>query len=216
MDDYADRERDFNSTLGSVMGNWMSSLSQADIDRQSAWLVEVQKLFTPDKDGKVPTVDLSSKVDFAGSKADSSVGVTIPVGVALLGDQFAADTATLNMHMAVHSTSLDDTNEKGSAQGSGSASFGIGPWKVGVKISASMSVASEHKRQSDYRSTTDATLNMKRIPTPEPIQVALDLWSDIVRAQADIARAQMGAAANAAAKESGLIPGSGTTPPPKT
>ena len=209
MAEYSDRERDFDASLGQVMGSWMTALVTADILRQKAWLAEIQTLFTPDKDGNIPTVDLTTKLDFAGKKADSNIGVQFPVGIALLGEQFAADSAKLSMTMNVEASSLDDTTEKAEASGSGEASYGVGPFKVGIKVSASMSVNSEQKRSSDYRATTEAELNMTRVQSPEPIMRAMDVWSKLVDAQGQIALAQMGVQAQAAAQQSGLLPASG-------
>ena len=57
---YAGREQQFDSSLGSYVGSIMSSLSAADIQRQRDWLAAVQALATPDKDGNMPTLQLSS------------------------------------------------------------------------------------------------------------------------------------------------------------
>ena len=222
--EFNDAAQQFNASIGEVMGAWMTALTKADVDRQVAWSRLLQELFTPDKNGAIPTVDMVSKLAFgtpatppshleAGgtTPTDSSVGISFPVGLAIMGEQFAADTATLAMDMRVASSALDSSSLQGSASGSGEARIGWGPFSAKISISASMSTSSERKRQSDYTSTTHAELAMKRVPTPEPVQVALEAWTDLVRVQGEIAKAQMLGAAQKAAEADKLLPAGTTT-----
>ena len=223
--EFNDGAQNFNASIGEVMGSWMSALTKADVDRQVAWTRLLQELFTPDKSGTVPTVNMISKLAFGGASppstldlgaggttpTDSSVGISFPVGLAVMGEQFAADTASLAMDMRVSSSALDTSSLSGSASGSGEAKIGWGPFSAKISISASMSTSSERKRQSDYSSTTHAELTMKRVPTPEPVQVALEAWTDLVRVQGEIAKAQMLGAAQKAAEADKLLPAGTTT-----
>ena len=212
-DPFAAREHAFNSSLGDVMGNWMAALTKAEVDRQIAWAAQLVRLFTPDAQGNVPTVDMTSKLDFSDGKDPaqaSSVGIKFPVGLAIMGEQFAPDTASLTMDMNVSSSTLDTSSLSGKVEGSGEAKVGWGPISATVKISASMSTSSDKKRQSDYRSTTHAELQMKRVPTPEPVQVALNAWTDLVHVQGEIAKAKILASAQQTAESDKLIPANPT------
>ena len=56
MSEYADREKQFDASLGNVMGGWMLDVAKADLARQQGWLEAIQVLTTPDKTGKIPEI----------------------------------------------------------------------------------------------------------------------------------------------------------------
>ena len=58
MAEYADREQQFDASLGNVMGGWMLDVAKADLARQQGWLEAVQLLTQPDKNGKIPEITL--------------------------------------------------------------------------------------------------------------------------------------------------------------
>lgn len=187
MPEYEDRERQFDASLGNVMGGWMSEIARADLLRQRGWLEAITKLATPDKNGHIPMVTLSSGVKGEGGKPLAASDITFPVVLALLGEQFAGTEAELSMNMNISSSTSDDVSGKqeGSAEGSGEGHI-LG-FKIGVKVSASFSESEEHKRESDYRATTSATLKMARVLTPEPLQRILGAYMKIVDVECKIA-----------------------------
>ena len=216
MAEYADREANFNATLGQTMGSWMSEIAKADILRQKAWLTEVVALATPDKDGNIPMVQLASGLKGEGGKPLAEADMSFPVVLALLGQQFAGTDADLSMTMNVSASTLDETagKQEGSAEGSGSGSI-LG-FHVGVKVSASFSESEDHKRESDYRATTTANLKMARVPTPEPIQRVLAAYLTLVDTEAQLAQAAIQQYAKSKAQDQGLLPKDtgGDTPAP--
>ncbi len=180
MAEYADRESSFDSSLGSVMGSWMEEVSKADLTRQQGWLEAVQVLATKDKSGKIPTITLASGLTDASGKAIDGADISFPIVLAMMGQQFAAKDAALAMSMNVSASTVDDTQGQQSGTAEGEASFGIGGLKATVKVSASFSESEDHKRESDYRATTSATVNMARVDTPEPIQRVLEAYMKLV------------------------------------
>lgn len=209
MAEYADREQQFNATLGNVMGSWMLEIAKADLTRQQGWLEAVTALATPDKNGNIPMVTLSSGITGADDKPVSGADIKFPVVIAMLGEQFAGQEADLSMTMNVSASTLDETHgqQAGSAEGEGSV--GIGPLKATVKVSASFSEAEDHKRESDYRATTSANLKMARVPTPEPIQRVLQAFLQTVDVECQIATAIIQQNAQAKAQQRGLLPAGG-------
>ena len=207
MAEYANREHDFNASLGQTMGGWMLEIAKADLFRQRGWVDEIVRLATPDKNGNIPMVTLTSGLKGEGGKALSEADMSFPVVLALMGQQFAGTEADLSMTMNVSASTLDETQgeQKGSAEGSGSGSV-LG-FHVGVKVSASFSESEDHKRESDYRATTSANLKMARVPTPEPIQRVLEAYMTIVDVEAKLAQAAIGANATAQAQAKGPDPG---------
>ena len=192
----------------------MLEVAKADLARQQGWLQAVTALATPDKDGKIPQITLSSGITGPKGKEEAGAAVTFPVVLALIGEQFAAATADLSMTMNVSASTLDETKgeQSGSAEGSGSGSI-LG-FHVGVKVSASFSESEDHKRESDYRATTSASIHMERVKTPEPIQRVLSAFMNVVDVECQIAQAQIGAAGKAKAQAAGLLPAGDDTPAP--
>ena len=215
MAEYADREKQFDSSLGNVMGSWMLEIAKADLTRQQGWLEAVQALATPDKDGNIPQVTLHSGITGPDAKPISGADITFPVVLAMLGEQFAGQEADLNMTMNVSASTLDETHGKQEGSATGEASFGIGGLKATVKVSASFSEAEDHKRASDYRATTSANLKMARVPTPEPIQRVLQAFLKTVDVECQIATAIIQQNAQAIAQQKGLLPAGGDTPAPE-
>ena len=210
MAEYEDREQQFDASLGDVMGSWMLEVAKADLTRQQGWLAAVQALSTPDKSGKLPTVTLAAGLTDDAGKLDDAGNVSFPVVLALLGQQFAADTASLAMTMNVSASQLSEV--KGEQQGSaeGQASFGIAGLKATVKVAASFSESEDRKRSSDYRATTTANVTMKRVATPEPIQRVLQAFLHVVDTECQLALAAVQKDAQAKAQKSGLLPKEGT------
>lgn len=181
----------FNASLGTYMGTWMKELAFADLERQKGWLEAVEELSKPDKDGNIPTITLHSGISGSDGKLISGADITFPTIIALLGEQFAAETATYTTDMTVNSSVVDDTaaqeEEKGSASGEGN----ILGFKVKVSMSVSASESQDHKRESDYSNTTHAELQMSRVKTPEPIQKILQAYLSIIDVECEIAKAKI-------------------------
>ena len=206
MSEYADREQQFDASLGNVMGSWMLEVAKADLARQQGWLEGVQALATPDKNGKIPEITLASGITGPDGKAVSGADITFPVVLAMLGQQFAAESADLAMTMNVSASTLDETKGQQSGTATGEGKFGIAGLSVTVKVSASFSESEDHKRSSDYRATTSATVKMARVATPEPIQRVLAAFMDIVDVECAIASAIVKANGKALAQKGGLLP----------
>ena len=206
MGDFADQQRDFNASLGGVMGGWMLEVAKADLVRQSGWVSAVQQLATPDKDGNIPQVTLASGLTGPDGKPIDGAAITFPVVLALLGQQFAAETADLSMSMNVDATTLDETKgeQQGTAEASGEGSI-LG-FKVSLKVTASFSESEDRKRTSDMRSVTTASVHMARVPTPEPIQRVLEAFMRIVDVQCKLAEAHIAANGQDQARAQGLLP----------
>ena len=204
--DFANREQQFDSSLGSYVGSIMSAVARADVQRQRDWLSAVQALAAPDKDGKVPTLDLRSGLTDKSGKAIAGADVSFPLVLALLGSQLAGTDVEAAFTMNTESSTLDDTNVNAKESGSGEAHFGIGGFSVGVKISVTASESAEHKRTSDYRATTSCTVKMGRVPTPEPVQRMESAFMKLVDVECKIAIAEIEKNAKERAQDAGLLP----------
>ena len=213
MAEYADREKQFDASLGNVMGSWMLDVAKADLARQQGWLEAIQVLTQPDKNGKIPQITLASGITGADNKPLSGADITFPVALALMGQQFAGTEADLAMTMNVSASTLDETKGQQSGTATGEGKFGIAGLSVTVKVSASFSEAEDHKRASDYRATTTASVKMARVPTPEPVQRVLEAFMKIVDVECKITEAIIEGNAQKVAQQKGLLPPDPKSPP---
>ena len=206
MAEYEDREQQFDASLGNVMGGWMLDVAKADLARQQGWLEAIQLLTQPDKSGKIPQITLASGITGVDGKPLSGADVTFPVALALMGQQFAGTEADLAMTMNVSASTLDETKGQESGSASGEGKFGILGLSITVKVSASFSASEDHKRASDYRATTTASVKMARVPTPEPVQRVLESFMSIVDVECKLAKAVIDGNAAKVAQQKGLLP----------
>ena len=214
MAEYAGREAAFDASLGDTMGGWMLDVAKADLARQQGWLEAVQALATPDKNGNIPQITIASGITGPDGKPLAGADITFPVVLAMLGEQFAAETADLAMTMNVSASTLDETKGEQAGTAEGEGKFGIGALSVSVKVSASFSESEDHKRESDYRATTTASIHMARVSTPEPIQRLLEAFMKIVDVECAVATAIIQQNATAVAQDKGLLPAPDDTPAP--
>ena len=212
MAEYADREKQFDASLGNVMGGWMLDVAKADLARQQGWLEAVQLLTQPDKSGKIPQITLASGITGADGKPLSGADITFPVALALMGQQFAGTEADLGMTMNVSASTLDETKGQQSGTAEGEGKFGIAGLDVTVKVSASFSESEDRKRASDFRAATTASVKMARVPTPEPVQRCLEAFMKIVDVECQIAKAVIEGNAQKVAQQKGLLPPDSKTP----
>lgn len=212
MAEYEDREQQFNASLGNVMGSWMVEIAKADLTRQQGWLEIVQALAKPDEDGNIPLITLASGIKGPDDKPLAGADISFPIVLAMLGEQFAGTEAELDMTMNVSASTLDETQGQQQGSAEGEAKFGIAGLSATVKVSASFSESEDHKRESDYRATTSATLKMARVPTPEPIQRMLQAFLTTVDVEAQIAQSLIQGNAKALAQKKGLLPAGDDSP----
>ena len=172
MAEYADREKQFDASLGNVMGGWMLDVAKADLARQQGWLEAVQLLTQPDKSGKIPQITLASGITGADGKPLSGADITFPVALALMGQQFAGTEADLGHDH--ERLGVDAGRDEGAAVRNGRPAKGssVSPDWIGdgKGLGIVFSESEDRKRASDFRAATTASVKMARVPTPEPVQ----------------------------------------------
>lgn len=168
MAEYQNRERDYNDNLGQVVGRFCTAIVEADSEAKDAHTKRVLSLL------KLPNAEFVADTSVIGSKKPLQTRVSVPVMSVTDVKPIEISNATLTLDMSVSATTSDTTNIASKSSMEASGKVGYGPFSLGVKISADVSVAKESKRESDYRSTTHAEVTMNQGKTPEGLMLILD------------------------------------------
>ena len=168
MAEYENRERDYNDNLGQVIGRFCTAIVEADAEAKDAHVKRVLALL------KLPNAHFIADTSVIGVKQPLQTRVSVPVLSIVKANPIEIDQANLSLDMNVSASTSDtlDVASKTSVEGSGRV--GWGPFSIGIKIRADVSVAKESKRQSDYRSTTHADVTMKQGAPPEGLSLIID------------------------------------------
>lgn len=212
MAEFENREEQYNDNLGLVIGRFCTAIVEADSEAKDAYTKRVLALV------KAGNVDFVADTTIIGSKSPLQTRVSVPTLSVTDAKPIEISTATLDLDMTVDAHRSDVTSEQAKAGGSGEAKIGYGPFSVGIKVTASMSVSNEHKRTSDYRSHTHAHVEMGQAETPEGISLILDSLNKSTSKALEINQAIIQAKIDAVAGEavkSGDAPKPSNDPKPK-
>ena len=199
MAEYAEREMNFNKSLGGVVAGFAAAIVDADSRAKDAHVDRIAKVLDADN------VQFSASVSLIGREEKLETTIDVPRIAVTVVNPVEIDSATLTMSMSVSASqeSASDIASKTSVGGSGK--IGWGPVSFGVKFNAEVSVAKTEKRKSDYRSTTEAYLSMKQGEAPEGLSVIIDTISETVRAGLEINKGLMQRQAEAMAQGAGVV-----------
>ena len=174
MAEYADRERNFNDSLGPTMGKFAVAMVQADSLSKDAGLHRAMQLAGMDN------VEFNTKTSLIGLDQPLETRMSVPPIAIVKSNPLEIQEANMSMDMTVSASQESSSSLKSDTEvkGSGSANFGF--FKVGVSMKAAVSVAKESKRKSDYRATTHADLKMVQGDTPEGLARIIDAITETV------------------------------------
>ena len=204
--DFIPQSQAFNASLGEILGKTAVDLCSADAQARQANSNMIIAMMTTEDGKPRPPVDFISQVYMGNGKPPLETKVEVPLVSIVNTDSFLPDTATVTLDMTVSASSEDDAQAQASGGGSGEASVGYGPFKASVKVQASFSSSEQHKRSSDYRSTTHAELCMKRQPPPEGLSRIMDSMMRTVDVGLKIAEQEALDAAEKGAKDDKVNP----------
>ena len=202
-DQFAAREKDFNSGLGDVVGGFALGLTKADAMQADAVFQRFIEVMDPEK---YPNVEQVMSVSLIGHDKPLETRISVPALVLMPTDGLVADEATLSMDMSVTARQEDTSSLNAKIGAKGSAGVGFGPFQAKVQISAEMSVSKDSKRSSDYTSTTHAELKMRRMPLSEGCQMLIDAANKTVRKGLELNDVILQQQVQAAAADAGVLP----------
>ena len=171
MAEFVNRERDFNDNLGQVVGRFATAIVEADAEAKDAHVRRVLALL------EAPNAEFIADTSIIGSDAPLQTRVSVPVLSVVQANPVQIEEANLSLDMTVSASASDTLSVASKTSVAGHGKAGFGPFSVGIKLSADVSVAKDHKRTSDYRATTHADLKMSQGETPEGLSLILDMFN---------------------------------------
>ena len=117
--------------------------------------------------------------------------------------------------MTVHASKTDTLAIAGKLDVTGEGKIGWGPFSVGVQVTASMSVSKESKRASDYRSHTNAHVQMAQGAPPEGVSLILNSLNATTAKALELNQALIQFEMQAMAADAAANPGPQPEPQPK-
>ena len=170
MAEYENRERNYNNGLGKIVGSFAMGCVQADNLAKDAYVQRQMMLMGEDP----PNVDFLARTTLVGLEQALETRVSVPKIILAPSTPLMIERAFLSMDMTVSAHTEDNLSVQSDIEAEGSAKIGYGPIGGELRIKASVSVAKENKRSSDYTSTTHADLTMVQGPAPEGLMKIID------------------------------------------
>ena len=179
-DQFRAREAAYNDNLGQVVGRFATGIVEADSAAKDAHCRRVLNLI--DK----PNAEFSTESGLIGMEQKLETKMSVPAVVVTDMRPIAIEEATLEMDMTVSASNEKVDKLDSQSSGEGSGKIGWGPFSIGIKVKADVSVGKSHKRNSDYRSHTNAKLTMRQAPIPEGLALIIDAMNKNVAVAAQI------------------------------
>ena len=170
MAEYENRERNYNNGLGKIVGSFAMGCVQADNLAKDAYVQRQIMLMGEDP----PNVDFLARTNLIGLDQPLETRVSVPKIILAPSTPLMIEKAMLTMDMTVSAHTEDNLSVQSDIEAEGSAKIGYGPIGGELRIKASVSVAKESKRASDYTSTTHAEVTMVQGPAPEGLMKIID------------------------------------------
>ena len=180
MADFARREHDYNDNLGQVIGRFCTGIVEADSAAKDAAARRVMALV------EEPNAEFLAESNLIGMEEKLQTRISVPALAIVQSNPIQIDEAKLVMDMNVSASQTNTTSLDSRSKVEGSGKIGWGPFSIGVKITADVSVGKESKRQSDYRSTTHAEVTMRQGSTPEGLMLIIDSLNKTVSKSLEI------------------------------
>ena len=170
MAEFVQRENRYNNGLADIVQSFAIGCVIADNAAKDAYVERQIKLMNQEK----PNVDFVAKTTLIGIEQPLETKVSVPKIVLAPSDSFIIERANLTLDMTVSAHAEDNLSVKSDTEVEGSAKVGLGLFSASMRVKASVSVASDKKRSSDYTSTTHADLTMCQGPAPEGLMKIID------------------------------------------
>ena len=201
MAEYENREAAYNNGLARVVGSYAMGLVEADNLSKDAYIERIERLLNQEQ----PNIDFMARTTLVGLEQAMETRVSVPKVIVAPPKPIVIDETNLSLDMTVAAHSEDSLALNFGLEAEGEANIGVGMFSAKVRVKASLSLAKESKRSSDYTSTTHVDLRMVQGEAPEGLMKiidslnattvkALELNSDLITQQYGRLVAESGAA----------------------
>lgn len=194
---FPERERNFNDSLGRVIGRFCISCVEADSAAKDKYIERIAEL------SKMENLTSEAEVSIVGMKEKLTASMNYPVLTVAPTRPFEIEKALISMDMTTSSTESDSSSVASKSAGKGTAKIGWGPLSVGISVSASVSTSKEHKRSSDYRATTHAEVTMVQGEVPEGVALIVEAMNGVMATGLEINKMLINKQAAKMAEEAG-------------
>ena len=176
MEEYERRERRFNESLPGIFASYARGVMMAEAEGKMAFLEFVKGVLAE------PNLTISQKMTIIDRKA-FKIGVNMPVASVIDMSPVGIKRAVIKMSITTsdHQESASTKDKDVATDSQTDITAGWGPVKVKqhIGIKARLSNHSEKKRATDQTATTDAEMEIGRLPVPETLQKVLDMFSRV-------------------------------------
>ena len=167
---FADREREFNQSIGGTIAGFAVAAVNADSAAKDAALARTIELL------KRPNVDFTASVDVIGIEQTLETRVSVPVVSVVKANPIVVEEAKISMDMNVSEHAENNLSVKSDTTITGSAALTVGPFfKASMGMKSTIGVSNDRKRSSDYTATTHAELTMKQAEPAEGLSKIIDM-----------------------------------------
>ena len=170
MAEYENRETSYNNGLARVVGSYALGLVEADNASKDAYVARQIELMSQEE----PNAEFMARTTLIGLDQALETRVSVPKIILAPSRPFVIDEANVSLDMTVSARSEDSLALNFGMEAEGEASIGVGMFSAKVRVKATLSVAKESKRSSDYTSTTHADLRMVQGEAPEGLMKIID------------------------------------------
>ena len=168
MAGYENREAKYNDNLGQIIGRFAMAIVEADSLAKNAHSERILAIIGQ------PNVDFRAKTSLIGMEQGLETCMNVPPIALTDSRPISIQDAELELDMTVSAHQEEESKLDSKMSGTGSAKVGYGPFSIGLKIQADVSVGKSSKRSSDYRSHTHAKLVMGQGDIPEGLALLLE------------------------------------------
>lgn len=167
MAEYEHRETAYNNGLARVVGSYALGIVEADNAAKDAYIARIQALL----DHPQPNVEFLASTSLIGLDQALVTRLSVPKLIFNPPEPIVIDETNISLDMTVSARSEDSLALNFGMEAEGEAQIGVGMFSAKVRVKASLSVAKESKRSSDYTSTTHVDLKMCQGQAPEGVSL---------------------------------------------
>lgn len=175
-----EQERAYNQSLPGIFGQYVKSIILSDVEGKLKFLEFVQQVFA------MPNLTIEQKITLIDTNIPMQIGMSLPAASVLDVSPLGVEEARLKMSMTVRQSEMSVSGVDAKVEAGAEFSAGIGPFKVGGHMSASVATKSENKRETDRSATTDAEIVLRRQPIPETLSKIMDMLGDVAKQTMDL------------------------------
>lgn len=174
-DGFADKEKEWKSSLGQTIGNACTAIVEADSLAKDMAIKRTIQLLERDN------VEFSASTTLIGMDTKLQTGISVPVIGIVNKDPIVVKQATVHMSLNVHEQASNNTDTKVNSETTVGANFGFFGQGGSINQTVKAGVENKRKRSSDYTSGMDVDIVMEQAPPPEGLMIIVDGLMETVK-----------------------------------